>query len=170
MTFQDLFKDIPGATDFVGSMPQIWPVSMLQDVYAPFGALHLVGLALMGGAVLLLNLRLLGANPTGQSLPDIERSTRPWLIAGLATVLITGVIIGMLNSYRLYTSVPFFVKIMSLIGACIFSFGVTNVLAKSKARHPSACSWRAALRCCSGCSRSASSMATSCRRRASSTR
>ena len=134
MTFMDLFKDVPGFTDFVAGMPNVWPISMLQDIYAPFGALHLVGLGLMGGAVLLLNLRLMGSNLTGQTLPAVERSTRPWLITGLFIVLGTGIIIGMLNSYKLYTSVPFFVKIMSLIGACIFSFGVTNVLAKAEGK------------------------------------
>ncbi len=134
MTFMDLFKDVPGFTDFIAGMPNVWPISMLQDVYAPFGALHLVGLGLMGGAVLLLNLRLMGTNLTGQTLPDVERSTRPWLIAGLAIVLGTGIIIGMLNSYKLYTSVPFFVKIMSLIAAAIFSFGVTNALAKAEGK------------------------------------
>lgn len=134
MTFMDLFKDVPGFTDFISGMPNVWPISMLQDVYAPFGALHLVGLGLMGGAVLLLNLRLMGTNLTGQTLPDVERSTRPWLIAGLAIVLGTGIIIGMLNSYKLYTSVPFFVKIMALIAAAIFSFGVTNALAKAEGK------------------------------------
>jgi len=134
MTFQELFKNVPGADDFVGAMPQMWPVSLLQDVYATFGALHLVGIGLMGGAVLLLNLRLMGANPTGQSLPAVERSTRPWLIIGLGVVLVTGVIIGMLNSYRIYTSVPFFVKITALVGACILSFGVTNTLARAEGK------------------------------------
>lgn len=134
MTFQELLKDIPGFTDFVAGMPNVWPISMLQDIYAPFGALHLVGLGLMGGAVLLLNLRLMGTNLTGQTLPDVERSTRPWLIIGLGIVLGTGIIIGMLNSYKLYTSVPFFVKIMSLIAACIFSFGVCNALAKAEGK------------------------------------
>ncbi len=61
MTFEEIFKNVPGASDFVASMPKIWPISLLQDIYAPFGALHLVGLALMGGAVILLNLRLMGA-------------------------------------------------------------------------------------------------------------
>ena len=40
MTFEDLFKGIPGAAEFVSGMPNVWPISMLQDVYAPFGALH----------------------------------------------------------------------------------------------------------------------------------
>jgi hypothetical protein len=134
MTFEQYLGQVPGFTDFVAAMPNVWPISMLQDIYAPFGALHLVGLGLMGGAVLLLNLRLMGTDLTGQTLPALEKSTRPWMISGLAIVIGTGIIIGMLNSYKLYTSVPFFVKMMSLIAACIFSFGVTNALAKNEGK------------------------------------
>lgn len=128
MTFQELF---PGLADFVANTTHIWPFSALSDYYAVAGAFHLVGLALMGGPLLLLNLRLMGMNPTEQTLPEVEKSTRPWFIAGLAVVLGTGVIVGMLNSERLYNSVPFFAKIMALIAACIYSFGVTNNIAKA---------------------------------------
>ena len=134
MTFEDLFKGIPGAAEFVSGMPKIWPISLLQDVYAPFGALHLVGLALMGGAVILLNLRLMGVGLTEEQPSTLERNLRPWFIIGLAIVLGTGIIIGMLNSDKLYKSVPFFVKIMSLIAACIFSFGVTSAVAKAEGK------------------------------------
>lgn len=134
MTFEDLFKGIPGSAEFVSGMPQIWPISLLQDVYAPFGALHLVGLALMGGAVILLNLRLMGAGLVDETPSQIEKNTRPWFIIGLAIVLGTGIIIGMLNSDKLYKSVPFFVKMVSLLAACIFSFGVTNAIAKNEGK------------------------------------
>jgi len=134
MTFEDLFKGIPGAAEFVSGMPNVWPISMLQDVYAPFGALHLVGLALMGGAVILLNLRLMGAGLTDQQPSVMEKYLRPWFIIGLAIVLGTGIIIGMLNSDKLYKSVPFFIKMLSLLAACIFSFGVTNAVAKSEGK------------------------------------
>jgi hypothetical protein len=128
MTFQHLF---PGLAEFVNGTSAIWPFSLLQDYYALFGAFHLVGLALMGGPLLLLNLRLMGMNPTEQTLPEIEKSTRPWLITGLSIVLASGVVIGMLNSVRIYNSAPFFAKIMALVAACIFSFGVTNTIAKA---------------------------------------
>ncbi len=134
MTFEDLFKGIPGSADFVANMPKVWPISMLQDVYAPFGALHLVGLALMGGAVILLNLRLLGAGLVDERPSTLEKNLRPWFITGLAIVLGTGIIIGMLNSDKLYKSVPFFVKIISLIAACVFSFGVTNAIARNEGK------------------------------------
>lgn len=131
MTFEEIFKNIPGASDFVAGMPKIWPISTLQDIYAPFGALHLVGLALMGGAVILLNLRLMGAGLKEEPLPIMEKTLRPWLIAGLSIVLGTGIIIGMLNSEKLYNSVPFFIKMVALLAACIYSFGVSNVVAKN---------------------------------------
>jgi len=134
MTFEDLFKGIPGAAEFVSGMPKVWPISLLQDVYAPFGALHLVGLAMMGGAVILLSLRLMGAGLVEEQPSAMERNLRPWFIAGLLLVLGTGVIIGMLNSDKLYKSVPFFIKMISLLSACIFSFGVTNAVAKSEGK------------------------------------
>ncbi len=113
MTFEQIFNVIPGSADFVANMPRVWPFSLLQDIYAPFGALHLVGLGLMGGAVILLNLRLMGAGLKEEPLPLMEKTLRPWLISGLAIVLFTGIIIGMLNSEKLYNSVPFFVKMVS---------------------------------------------------------
>jgi hypothetical protein len=134
MTFEDLFKGFPGSAEFVSNMPKVWPISLLQDVYAPFGALHLVGLALMGGAVILLNLRLMGAGLVDEQPSVLEKNLRPWFIAGLAIVLGTGIIIGMLNSDKLYKSIPFFVKITSLVAACIFSFGVTNAIAKNEGK------------------------------------
>jgi len=134
MTFEDIFKHIPGSSEFVAGMPKIWPISTLQDIYAPFGALHLVGLALMGGAVILLNLRLMGAGIKEEPLPQLEQTLRPWLIAGLSIVLGTGIIIGMLNSEKLYNSVPFFIKMVSLLAACIYSFGVSNVVAKNNGK------------------------------------
>ena len=88
----------------------------------------------MGGAVILLNLRLMGAGLVDEQPSVLEKNLRPWFIIGLAIVLGTGVIIGMLNSDKLYKSVPFFVKIVSLVAACIFSFGVTNAIAKSEGK------------------------------------
>jgi hypothetical protein len=169
-TFEDIFKGIPGSADFVLNMSNIWPISMLQEVYAPFGALHLVGLALMGGAVILLNLRLMGAGLVDEQPSVLERNLRPWFIAGLAIVIGTGIIIGMLNSDKLYKSVPFFVKMISLVAACIYSFGVTNAIAKSEGKVTTPVLALGAFASCSGHGALASSPSIRLRRRRSSTR
>ena len=131
MDFSTLF---PGIHDWVASLPKTWPFSMWQDVYAPFGALHLVGLALMGGCVILLNLRLMGAGLTEEQPSTLERTLRPWLITGFVIVFGTGLIIGALNSEKLYYSPAFFAKMMALIAAAVFTFGVTSAIAKNEGK------------------------------------
>ncbi len=116
MTFSQLF---PGAADFVANIVKTPPFSYIGDLYAPFGAIHLIGLALLGGCVIVMNLRLLGAGLTEEAPSTIERNLRLWLV------------IGGLNAERLYTSAAFFVKMVSMTAALIFTFGVVNAIAKA---------------------------------------
>lgn len=127
MDFHTIF---PGAAGWVEHLPKTWPFVYLQDIYAPFGALHLVGLALLGGCVLLINLRLLGAGITEEPVSVIEKNLRVWLITGASIVIGTGIIIGALNSAKLYYSPAFFAKMTSMIAALIFTFGVSNSVAR----------------------------------------
>jgi hypothetical protein len=127
MDFSTLF---PGATSWVEGLPHVWPFLYLQDIYAPFGALHLVGLALLGGCVLLLNLRLMGAGLTEETPAVVERNLRPWLVTGAVIVIGTGLIIGALNSSKLFYSAAFFIKMVALVSALIFTFGVSASVAK----------------------------------------
>lgn len=129
MTFSQLF---PGAADFVANIVKTPPFSYIGDLYAPFGAIHLIGLALLGGCVIVMNLRLLGAGLTDEQPSVIERNLRVWHIVGAAIVIGTGLVIGGLNAERLYTSAAFFVKMVSMVAALIFTFGVVNAIAKSE--------------------------------------
>jgi hypothetical protein len=131
MDFSTLF---PGIADWVAGLPKTWPFSMWQDVYAPFGAVHLVGLALLGGCVILLNLRLMGAGLVDEQPATLERNLRPWLIVGFVLVFGTGLVIGALNSEKLYYSPAFFAKMVALLAAAIFTFGVTSSIARSEGR------------------------------------
>ena len=128
----DFSKLLPGAQPWVESLPKSWPFVYLQDVYAPFGALHLVGLSLLGGCVLLINLRLLGAGVTDEPPSVIEKNLRPWLILGASIVIGTGIVIGALNSSKLYFSPAFYAKMISLVAALTFTFGVSNAVARSE--------------------------------------
>jgi hypothetical protein len=127
----DFSKLFPGAAGFIDGLPVNFPIiGVMQNLYAPFGALHLVGLALLGGCVLLINLRLLGAGLVDESPSLIERNLRPWLITGACIVIGTGVIIGILNASKLYYSPAFFAKMTAMAAALIFTFGVSNSIAR----------------------------------------
>jgi hypothetical protein len=131
MTFQELF---PGAADFVTSIPKFGPIAALQAVKGPggsaFNAVHLAGLALTGGCVILLCLRFMGVGLTNLSASRIEKSLRPWLIVGVALAIGSGLLIGGINAEKLYSSEAFYSKMMAMIAGLIFSFGVCNSVAK----------------------------------------
>ncbi len=130
----DFSQLLPGIHEWVTALPKTPPFLYLQDIYALFGAVHLIGLAMLGGAVILLNLRLLNAGMTTDPTSVVERGLRPWLIVGTAIVLVTGIIIGALNSEKLYFSSAFFSKMVAMVAALIFSFGVTNVVASTEGK------------------------------------
>src|SRR5438876_10364632 len=59
----------------------------------PFVAsIHLMGLALIGGAVLLVDLRLLGLGMRNQPLPQLARDAERWLVLSLVILLPTGIL------------------------------------------------------------------------------
>ena len=54
-------------------------------------AFHLVALALIGGAVLLVNMRLLGLVLRGRPVSELARDAHPWFLGGLVVMFASGV-------------------------------------------------------------------------------
>lgn len=130
MDFYTLFPDIQ---PWVANLQTQYPVTLLNQTqwgFAAIEAVHLLALGLLGGCVILLNMRLLGVGMTSAPPSLMERNLRPWLIGGVLGVLLTGIVIGMLNPEKLYTSPAFFTKMISLISALIFTFAVSNNVAR----------------------------------------
>src|SRR5260221_3491072 len=73
-------------------------------------AVHLLALALLGGAVLMLNLRLLGVGLSAQPVSEMERDARPWLVGALATMIVTRVLIATSEALKLYDKPAVLVK------------------------------------------------------------
>lgn len=97
---------------------------------------HLLGLALLGGAVLILDLRLLGlgltARPVGALLDDLH----PWFLAALAVLIGSGVPLFLSEAVKCYWSDAFWLKMGALAVALAFTFGVRNRLARAAADLP----------------------------------
>jgi hypothetical protein len=132
MNFEKIF---PGLNDFFDQLPLLGKVNLgfftLLDIFALFGAMHLVGMALIGGCSILMNVRFWGAGITAETPAQVEKGLRRWLWLGIGLAIFSGLIMGALTSSKLYGSAAFFSKIMALIAAVVFSFGVTNSIAKS---------------------------------------
>ena len=54
-------------------------------------AFHLLALAVIGGAVLLVDFRLLGLGLKRQPVAELARDTQPWLIGSLLFMIASGV-------------------------------------------------------------------------------
>ena len=92
-------------------------------------AFHLVGLALVGGAVLLVDVRLLGLGLKRQPVDELARDAQPWLIGGVLFMIASGVPLFLAESVKCYYSFAFWTKMTALMLAVIFSFSIRRRVA-----------------------------------------
>ena len=82
---------------------------------------HLVGLAVLGGAILLVDLRLLGIGLHGVPVASLARSARPWLWSSLALTIGSGVLLFLSEALKCYQNPAFWLKVWFLIPALLFA-------------------------------------------------
>jgi hypothetical protein len=87
-------------------------------------AIHLLGLGVIGGAVLVVDLRLLGLGLRRQSTLQLARDAQPWLIGSLLLMMTTGGLLFLSESIKLYYHEAFWFKMASLILAIVFTFTI----------------------------------------------
>ncbi len=104
----------------------LWLFPVIESV-------HLLALGLLGGAVLVLDLRMLNLGLRRQSTIQIARQAQPWLIGSLTTMLLTGVLLFASESIKCYYSPPFWYKMSFLATAILFTFTVRRKAAAADA-------------------------------------
>ena len=85
---------------------------------------HLLGLALLGGAVLLVNLSLLGLGLGRRPVAKLWRDARPWMVGSLAVMLVSGFLLFTSEAVKLYYHEAFWVKMSALLLSILFTFTV----------------------------------------------
>lgn len=83
---------------------------------------HLLALALLGGAVLVVDLRLLGLILKGESARSIGRDLSRVLIVSLVVMILTGVVLLSEEAGKCYYSPAFRWKMALLSAAVLFYF------------------------------------------------
>ncbi len=94
-------------------------------------AVHLLGLCLLGGSILLVDLRLMGFGLTHQSISELNRQVRPWLLVAVTVMIATGVPLFLSEAIKCYYNRAFWVKITTLPLALAFTFLVRNRIARA---------------------------------------
>jgi uncharacterized protein DUF6644 len=85
---------------------------------------HLLALALLGGTVLVVDLRLLGFGLTGEPVDQLARKAHPWLLGAWLVIVATGILMFLSEAIKCYYSPPFSYKIGLLVIASIYTFTV----------------------------------------------
>ena len=96
-------------------------ISTSTWAFAVIESLHLLALSVIGGAVLIVDLRLLGFGLRSQKVADVARDATPWFVGSLIVMLVTGVLLFVSEPQKLYYSTPFAVKMLSLVLGTIFA-------------------------------------------------
>jgi len=101
-------------------------------MFAVIEATHLLALAVFAGAVLMVDLRLLGTGLKERPLSQVTRDAHPWLIGSLVALFVTGVPMIMGNGEKYYFSEYFWQKMVVLVVALIFLFTVRRSVARGE--------------------------------------
>lgn len=96
---------------------------------------HLLALAMLGGSVLVVDLRLLGLGLREQSVEGLAQRIHPWLVGSLVAIIATGICMFLSEALKCYYSPPFWYKMGLLVMATLFAFTVRHrVLVASAGR------------------------------------
>jgi hypothetical protein len=94
-------------------------------------AVHLLGLSLLGGVVLLVDLRLLGAGLTATPASHLARQVRPWLTVAVVTMTVSGLLLFLSEAVKCFYSQAFWVKMVTFPIAIAFTYAVRQRVAES---------------------------------------
>ena len=84
-------------------------------------SVHLLGLAIIGGSVLAVNLSLLGLGLGRRSAAQLWHDTWPWFAGSLAIMLGSGFLLFMSEAVKLYYHHAFWVKMTALLLSLVFT-------------------------------------------------
>lgn len=125
---------LPGLAGWVAQLDDTFPGAYVKPYFAQWEVLHILSLVVLGGASILLNLRLMGFGPSDDSPSEVRRSLAPWLHVGVIGVIASGLLIGASNAERLYTSEAFTAKMLCLAAGLVLTYGVTLPAARADGR------------------------------------
>jgi hypothetical protein len=89
-------------------------------------AVHLLGFGLTAGAVLLVDLRLLGVGLSRQPVAQLWAGARPWMLGSLTLMFASGIPLVLSESMKCYYSTAFWVKMTALFLVLLFTFTIRS--------------------------------------------
>lgn len=83
---------------------------------------HLIAIGILGGAVLLIDLRLFGWGLRRHSVGELSRDVQPVLNTGLAVLIVSGFLLYTSEGAKMYFNTAFRFKMLCLLLAVLYTF------------------------------------------------
>src|SRR3954454_14328836 len=99
-------------------------ISTSTWAFAVIESIHLLALSVIGGAVLIVDLKLLGFGIRTHTLREVAHDAQKWFLASWTVMIVTGVLLFWSEPQKLYYSTPFAVKMICLLLGTIFALTV----------------------------------------------
>jgi len=96
---------------------------------------HLIGLTLLIGTILMVDLSLLGLGIRGQPATRIARELKPFTVMGLTIMLASGPLILCSEAVRCYKTPAFWIKMALLAMAITFHFTIHRRVTEEERAH-----------------------------------
>ena len=97
--------------------------------FAVVESMHEFALAILGGAVLLPALSVLGVGLKTEPA-QIQKNVRPYLSISIIVLILTGTMLGVTETLKLYDRKAFWVKMVALAAALLVNYFVFNPMIK----------------------------------------
>ena len=110
--------------EWMESTPVAQAIRHSSSLIALLESIHLIGLTLLLGTILMVDLSLLGFGIGRSPASRIARELRGWTLAGLVIMLVSGPLILSSEAIRCYRTPAFWWKMALLAIAIIFHFTV----------------------------------------------
>jgi len=107
-------------------------ITVHESLFPALETIHLFGLVLLLGTVLILSLRLLGVLMPLQPVPELARALGRYTALGLWIMLPSGVLMFVATAVRCYGNTYFWVKMCFLATALVFHFTYFQQALRSK--------------------------------------
>ncbi len=100
--------------------------------------IHLVAIVIFTGAILIVDVRMLGRGLTSRPLAELAREAEKWMIGGFLVLLATGIPMMMSLALKQYYSPFFWWKMQLMAAGVVFTFTIRRRVALAeKGRHGS---------------------------------
>lgn len=107
---------------WIAGTPVARTIDDVKWAFPVIESIHILGMALLVGTIVALDLQALGMGLRGRAAPELARELQPWALIGLGVMLVTGPLLFSTDPVRYGGNPAFEFKMRALLLALVLQF------------------------------------------------